>query len=260
MTTRTLLTGPKVYDRAMSSHVSATSVPTWRAVAAIIDHANLRPDATPDQIVRLCQEAIEFAFGEVMVNSSYLELAASELRGHEVKLASVTGFPFGATLTSVKEFEAAEALRRGANEIDMVLRIGELKAGNHAAVESDIERVATLVHQHRALLKVIIEAGLLTDEEKIAACQISVAAGADFAKTSTGFLGSGATVHDVELMRRTVGTTAGVKASGGIKNAAEAIAMLDAGATRLGTSSGVKIVTELREMQAASQRGFATAE
>lgn len=226
----------------------------------MIDHANLRPDTTPDKIIQLCHEAVEFGFGEVMVNSSYLELAAAQLRGHQVKLASVTGFPFGASLTSVKEFEAAEALRLGANEIDMVLHIGELKAGNHAAVESDIQRVANLVHHHRGLLKVIIEAGLLTDEQKTAACQISVAAGADFVKTSTGFLGSGATVHDIELMRRTVGTTIGVKASGGIKNVGEAIALIDAGATRLGTSSGVKIVTELREMPAATQRGFAKAE
>src|SRR5947199_8550797 len=150
----------------MSSHVSATPVSTWQVVAAMIDHANLRPDTTPDQIVLLCQEAVEFGFGEVMVNSSYLELAASQFRGHQVKLASVTGFPFGASLTRVKEFEAAEALRLGANEIDMVLHIGELKAGNHAAVESDIQRVAYLVHQHRGLLKVIIEAGLLTDAQK----------------------------------------------------------------------------------------------
>jgi deoxyribose-phosphate aldolase len=221
----------------------------------MIDHANLKPDGTPEQIVKLCQEAVEFGFGEVMVNSCYLELAGSELRGRPIKLASVIGFPFGSCLTSVKEFEAAEALRLGAVEIDMVLNIGELKAGNHNYVEKDIRRIADLVHQHRGLLKVIIEAGLLTDDQKITACQISVAAGAEFVKTSTGFLAGGATVHDVALMRRTVGMKIGVKASGGIKSATEALAMIEAGANRLGTSSGVKIVTELREMQTVNQRG-----
>lgn len=221
----------------------------------MVDHANLKPDGTPDQIVNLCREAVEFGFGEVMVNGCYLELAGSQLRGTPVKLASVIGFPFGANLTGVKEYEASEALRLGAVEIDMVLNIGELKASHHSYVETDIRRIADLVHQHRGLLKVIIEAGLLSDGQKVAACQISVAAGADFVKTSTGFLGSGATVHDVVLMRRTVGTKTGVKASGGIKTAAEALAMIEAGANRLGTSSGVKIVTELREMQTANQRG-----
>ncbi len=219
---------------------------TWQAVAAMIDHANLRPEATPEQIVRLCREAIEFGFGEVMVNTCYLELAASEVKGHPIRLASVVGFPFGACLTSVKEFETAEALKRGANEIDMVIHIGHLKGGDHRYVENDIRAVADLVHGSGGLLKVIVEAGLLTESEKTTACQISEAAGADFVKTSTGFLGSGAKVEDVRLMRRTVSPRIGVKASGGIKTAAEALAMIEAGATRLGTSSGVKIVTELK--------------
>ena len=219
---------------------------TWQAVAAMIDHANLRPEATPEQIVRLGREAIEFGFGEVMVNTCYLELAGSEIKGHRIKLASVVGFPFGACLTSVKEYETAEALRRGANEIDMVIQIGHLKGGDHRYVESDIRAIAGLVHGAGGLLKVIIEAGLLTESEKVTACQISEAAGADFVKTSTGFLGSGAKLDDVALMRRTVSPKIGVKASGGIKTAAEALAMIEAGATRLGTSSGVKIVTELK--------------
>jgi deoxyribose-phosphate aldolase len=225
------------------------STPTWQAVAAMIDHASLKPETTPEQVVKLCKEAVQFGFGEVMVNTCYLELAGSQLRGTPIKLAAVIGFPFGSCLTSVKEFETSEALRLGAVEIDMVLNIGELKAANHAFVETDIRRVTDLVHQHRGLLKVIIEAGLLSDDQKVTACQISVAAGADFVKTSTGFLAGGATLHDVALMRRTVGSKTGVKASGGIKTAAEALAMIEAGANRLGTSSGVKIVTELREQQ-----------
>ncbi len=232
----------------MSSQISTVSGSslTWQAVAAMIDHANLRPEATTEQIVRLCHEAIEFGFGEVMVNTSYLELAASEIKGHAIRLASVVGFPFGACLTSVKEFETAEALRHGANEIDMVIHIGQLKAGSARYVQNDIRAVAALVHQAGGLLKVIIEAGLLTESEKITACQIGEAAGADFVKTSTGFLGSGARLEDVQLMRRAVSAKVGVKASGGIKTAAEALAMIEAGASRLGTSSGVKIITELK--------------
>jgi len=216
----------------------------WRAVASIIDHTNLRPEATPDDIVRLCEEAREFGFGSVMINPCYVELAYSRLRGSEVKVGAVVGFPLGATLTSVKVFEAAEALRFGAREIDMVMNIGALKGGEREVVLTDIRSVVDVVHRQSALVKVILETGLLTDDEKLRACELSEEAGADFVKTSTGFLGGVATVEDVALMRHAV--KIGVKASGGIRTAADARAMIEAGANRLGTSSGVNIVRELR--------------
>lgn len=219
-------------------------ITSWRSVAAIIDHTNLRPEATPDQIVRLCEEAREFGFGAVMVNPCHVGLAASNLRDSDVRVGTVIGFPLGATLTSVKAFEANEALKLGAREIDMVLNIGALKAGNHALVLSDISGVAYVVGEQNALLKVILETGLLDQNEKLAACEISEQAGADFVKTCTGFLGGVATVEDVRLMRGAV--KIGVKASGGIRTASDALAMIDAGANRLGTSGGVNIVRELR--------------
>jgi deoxyribose-phosphate aldolase len=220
----------------------------WRSLAAMIDHTNLRPEATPDQIVSLCEEAKEHAFCSVMVNASHVALCFSLLRNAggkaRVKVGAVAGFPLGATLTSVKVFESMEAMKLGAREIDMVLNIGELKAGNRDAVSADIKAVAETAHAGSALLKVILETHLLTDDEKVLACQISEKAGADFVKTSTGFLGGVATLEDVRLMRRTVAI--GVKASGGIRTAADALAMIEAGATRLGTSSGVNIIRELR--------------
>lgn len=232
----------------MSSRNSAADkkapIASWQSVAAIIDHTNLRPDATPDQIVRLCEEAREFGFGAVMVNPCNIELASSNLQNTEVKVGAVVGFPLGATLTGVKIFEAKEALELGAREIDMVLNIGALKAGNHALVLSDISGVANVVRERKALLKVILETGLLGKEEKLAACEISEEAEADFVKTCTGFLGGVATVEDVRLMRGAV--KIGVKASGGIRTASEARAMIDAGASRLGTSSDVNIIRELR--------------
>ena len=220
---------------------------TWQNVAKMIDHTNLRPEATQEQIIRLCEEAREFGFGAVMVNACYIALACSQLKDGEVKVGAVVGFPLGATLTKVKQFEAAEALRLGAREIDMVLNIGVLKSGDHEFVAADIRALAEVTHKHKALLKVILETGLLADEEKVIACQLSVKAGADFVKTSTGFLGGGATVADVALMRRTVGVKIGVKASGGIRTASDAKAMIEAGANRIGTSSGVSIVREMRE-------------
>jgi deoxyribose-phosphate aldolase len=213
----------------------------------MIDHTNLRPEATPEQIVRLCQEAREFGFGAVMVNACYIGLACSKLKGSDVKVGGVIGFPLGATLTSVKKFEAAQALKLGAREIDMVLNIGALKAGDDKLVAADIRAVAEVVHRKKALLKVILETGLLSDEEKVTACKLAVQAGADFVKTCTGFLGGGATVADVALMRRTVGNNIGVKASGGVRSAADAKSMIEAGANRIGTSSGVNIVRGLRE-------------
>ena len=183
-----------------------------------------------------------------MVNAGYVELASSNLRGSTVKVGAVVGFPLGATLTSVKCFESAEALRLGAREIDMVINIGALKSGNRDLVLSDIKAVAEVVHKHSAPLKVILETGLLTNEEKLVACELSEKGGADFVKTSTGFLGGVATIEDVALMRRAV--KIGVKASGGIRTASDAQAMIAAGADRLGTSSGVKIVRELRDRPA----------
>ncbi len=220
---------------------------TPQALAKLIDHTNLRPEATADQIVQLCCEAREFGFAAVVVNPCYVSLAASRVQGSGVKVATVAGFPLGATLTSVKRFEAAEALRLGASEIDMVLNIGALKSGDSELTLSDIRSVAEETHARDAILKVILETGLLTDEEKRIACELSVQAKADFVKTSTGFLGGGATVADVALMRRTVGRHVGVKAAGGIRSASDALAMFAAGANRIGTSSGVKIVRELGE-------------
>jgi len=218
-----------------------------RRLARMIDQTNLRPEATEEQIIRLCREAREFDFAAVVVNAAYVELASTELAGSEVKVASVVGFPLGATLSSVKRFEAGEALKLGAREIDMVLNLGALKSGKRELVQADIRSVAEVTHERGGLLKVILETVLLTEDEKQLACELSVKAGADFVKTSTGFLGGGATVGDVQLMRRIVGPSIGVKASGGIRTAADAKAMIEAGANRIGTSSGVKIIEELRE-------------
>jgi deoxyribose-phosphate aldolase len=221
------------------------AAPDCKGVARIIEHTLLRPEATPDQITKLCEEAREFGFGVAMVNACYVSLVASLLRGTSTKVGAVIGFPLGATLTSVKLFEANETIALGAAEIDMVINVGELKGGNRDYVLSDIRAVAEAVHTKNALLKVIIETILLSEDEKVLACQLSEKAGADFVKTSTGFLGGVATVSDVALMRRTV--KIGVKASGGIRNASDALAMIQAGADRLGTSSGVKIIREMRD-------------
>lgn len=237
---------------AQTSSGSTRSV-TYREVAHMIDHTNLRPEAMRDQIVRLCQEARDFEFAAAVVNPCYVELAASQLQGSQVKTAAVVGFPLGATLTSVKCFEATEALKLGAEEIDMVLNIGALKSGRNEEVRTDIQKVAEATHHAGALLKVILETGLLSDEEKKLACELSVSAGADFVKTSTGFLGGGATVSDVALMRQVVGPKIGVKASGGIRSASDVRAMIEAGANRIGTSSGVKIIQEMRDQERTSQ-------
>jgi deoxyribose-phosphate aldolase len=217
---------------------------SWQELAKIIDHTNLRPEATANQIVRLCEEAREFGLGAVMVNSCQVALAFANLQGSDVTVGAVVGFPLGAALTSVKVFEAAESMKLGAREVDMVMNIGALKAGDRELVLSDIRAVAEVVHARKSLLKVILETGLLTDDEKRLACKISEKAGADFVKTSTGFLGGVATVEDVALMRRAV--TVGVKASGGIRTASDAHKMIEAGANRLGTSSGMNIIREWR--------------
>jgi deoxyribose-phosphate aldolase len=216
----------------------------WHAIAATIDHTLLKPEACREQIVHLCEEAAQFGFAAVCVNPWWIGLAASMLRGTPVKVATTIGFPLGANHTTVKRFEAEEAIRLGAQELDMVLNIGALKSGDRQSVQNDILAVAEVSRAGGALLKVILETPLLTLEEKILSCELSLTAKADFVKTATGFFG-GATTDDVSLLRGVVGNRAGVKASGGIRTAAAAHAMIEAGASRLGTSSGVAIVREL---------------
>lgn len=217
-------------------------IPEDRSLASMIDHTLLKPDATSDKIAQLCFEARKYHFASVCVNPTHVKLCADLLRDSDVKVCTVIGFPLGATSPEVKAFEARNALENGATEIDMVINIGALKAGETELVARDIRGVVEVAHAANALVKVIIETALLTDEEKVVACLLAKEAGADFVKTSTGFSGGGATVHDVELMRRTVGPALGVKASGGIHTHEEAEAMVAAGATRIGASAGVKII------------------
>jgi len=211
-------------------------------IAKYIDHTLLRPEATSAQITQLCIEAKRYGFASVCVNPSYVALAANLLYGQPVKVCSVVGFPLGATSTVIKVAEASAALASGAQELDMVINIGMLKSGDHFYVENEIARIVTLAHQSGAIVKVIIETALLSDDEKRIACTRAQAAGADFVKTSTGFSSGGATVADIKLMRAIAGPLMGVKASGGISDYATAKAMIDAGATRIGTSKGIAIV------------------
>ena len=213
-------------------------------VAKLIDHTLLKPDATQDQIAQLCYEARKYGFAAVCVNPTNVKLCSQLLQGSPVHVCAVVGFPLGATPPEVKAFEAQQAIENGASEIDMVLNIGALKSKDYTLVERDIGTVARTCHAGGAILKVIIEAALLSDEEKVIACQLAKAAGADYVKTSTGFGPGGATVHDVALMRRAVGPEMGVKAAGGIHSYQEAQAMVAAGATRIGASAGVKIVQQ----------------
>ena len=213
-------------------------------IASYIDHTILKQDATQAQIIQLCAEARTYQFASVCVNPTHVKLCAQLLRGSGVETCTVVGFPLGANTEAVKVFETWDAVDMGATEIDMVINIGALKAKNYAAVLDDIAAVTEAAHEGGAIVKVIIEAALLTDEEKIIACQLSQAAGADFVKTSTGFGPGGATVEDVALMRQTVGPDLGVKAAGGVRNLQDALAMITAGATRIGASAGVAIVEE----------------
>jgi deoxyribose-phosphate aldolase len=215
-------------------------------LSSMIDHTLLKPDATEEQIKKLCKEARENKFASVCINPHYVPLAVECLRGSDVKVCTVIGFPLGASTTRTKVAEAKEVVENGAGEVDMVINIGALKSGDIDAVRNDIESVVIAV-KDRALVKVIIETCLLTDEEKVKACQIAKMAGADFVKTSTGFSTGGATVEDVKLMRQVVGSEMGVKASGGVRSFAAAMEMIKAGANRLGTSSGVAIVKGARE-------------
>ncbi|HEY68351.1 MAG TPA: deoxyribose-phosphate aldolase [Thermoflexia bacterium] len=213
-------------------------------IARFIDHTLLKPEATPAQIERLCDEARRYGFAAVCVNPVYVRLAAGRLQGAEVAVCSVVGFPLGATTTAAKVYEARQALADGASELDMVIHVGALKAGDYERAQEDIAAVADVCHKGGALLKVIIETALLDDAEKVTACRLAQAAGADFVKTSTGFAGGGATAEDVRLMRQTVGPRMGVKAAGGIRSYADALAMIEAGANRIGASAGVRIVEQ----------------
>jgi len=215
-------------------------------LASLVDHTLLKQDATVEQIRKVCLEAIEYKFASVCVNPSYVPLAAELLRGSCVKVCCVIGFPLGATTTKTKVSETKEVIDNGAQEVDMVINVGAVKSGNWDFVKNDIEAVI-IAAGGKAILKVIIETCLLSNEEKIKTCAISKTAGADFVKTSTGFSTGGATVEDIMLMRKTVGQDMGVKASGGVKDYDTALAMVKAGATRLGTSSGVAIAKKEKE-------------
>lgn len=206
----------------------------------LIDHTLLKPDSTRDQIDQLIQEADDYQFASVCVNPTWVNYASDKLADSTVKVCTVIGFPLGASTSETKAFETKNAIENGADEIDMVINIGAAKDGNFALVQSDI--AAVVEASGDKLVKVIIETCLLTDNEKIKACQAAVAAGADFVKTSTGFSTGGATVHDVTLMRKTVGSDIGVKASGGARSFEDAKAFVEAGATRIGTSSGIAII------------------
>jgi len=214
------------------------------SVAALIDHTLLKAEATRSDIARICKEALQYRFASVCVNSVFVKQVFEAVRNSPVKTCVVVGFPLGANMAQVKLDEARVAIEQGAQEIDMVIHIGGLKAGDDAAVRNEIEDLSRLVHERGAILKVIIETALLTEEEKVRACRAARAARADFVKTSTGFSTSGATIGDVQLMRREVGREMGVKASGGVRTLDDLLAMVEAGATRIGTSNGVKIIEE----------------
>jgi deoxyribose-phosphate aldolase len=213
-----------------------------RNIARLIDHTILRPDAIRGDVMQVCAEALQYEFASVCVNSFWVPMVAAELQGSPVKVCTVAGFPLGAVGTPAKVAETLGALAHGAREIDMVMNIGALRGAENDIVEKDIRAVVAASHDRGAIVKVIIETALLTDEQKILACRLSQRAGADFVKTSTGFSKAGATVEDITLMRRTVGSDMGVKASGGIRTLDDLNAMVAAGATRVGASASVKII------------------
>jgi deoxyribose-phosphate aldolase len=218
-------------------------MPTDGSLAHMIDHTLLRPDASQDQIAQLCYEARKYRFASVCVNPTNVKLCAQLLQGSGVPVCAVVGFPLGATPPEVKVFETQQAIRDGATEVDMVINVGALKSRDYELVERDIASIARACHAGNAILKVIIEAALLTDEEKVVACQLAKVAGADFVKTSTGFGPGGAAIEDVALMRRVVGPSMGVKAAGGIRTFEDAQKMVAAGASRIGASASIKIVS-----------------
>jgi deoxyribose-phosphate aldolase len=214
------------------------------SVAKLIDHTLLKPEATIDQVVKLCAEAKKFGFASVCINPTHVRLCADQLHGTPVKVCTVIGFPLGANTAEIKVFEAQTAVMEGAGEIDMVINIGALKSGRLDQVKQDIAGVVQAGHHSGALVKVIIETCLLTHDEKVTACLLAKEAGADYVKTSTGFSTGGAAVDDIELMRQTVGPQMGVKASGGVRTYQDVLNMVKAGATRIGASAGVKIIEE----------------
>ena len=224
---------------------AAKTLANWQTLASVIDHTLLKPEATREQIENLCDEAIRYRFACAMVNPVWASTAVNLLSGAGVAVGAVVGFPLGASLASTLRHEAAALIRLGVRELDMVLPIGQLKSGNHLAVQNTIHAVAAIAHEHEALLKVILETALLTVEEKLRAAEIAILAGADFIKTSTGFSSGGATAADVALMRGVAGSRCGVKAAGGIRTLADADALLRAGATRIGASASVAMVREL---------------
>lgn len=215
-----------------------------KTMASMIDHTILKPGATREMVLQYCKQAMEYGFASVCINPCFVKLVAEEMKGSDVKTCTVIGFPLGANTTEIKAFEARKAVAEGAQEVDMVINVGALKEGNLEYVEQDITQVVKA--SQGALVKVIIETCFLTDEEKISVCRLAKKAGAHFVKTSTGFGSSGATVADVALMRKTVGEAMGVKASGGVRSLEEALAMVEAGANRIGTSSGLTIINEMK--------------
>jgi len=242
-----LLNLARDYERQLPDLRLPAGQPDSRPIASWIDHTLLKPEATPEQIEQLCKEAREYQFATVCINPVYVPLAHRLLEGSGVGVCTVVGFPLGATLAEAKADETRRVIEAGAAEVDMVIAIGLLKGARYEAAADDIRRVVETAHTRGAKVKVILEMALLTRFEKITGCLISRMAGADFVKTSTGFGPGGATVEDVALMRRVVGLQTEVKAAGGIRTLADARAMLEAGATRLGTSAGVKLVQEAEQ-------------
>lgn len=234
----------KDYEHQLPAAPMPLNLPEGKQIAGWIDHTLLKPDATATQIRVLCQEAMQYHFASVCINPAYVPLACGLLKDAPEAICTVVGFPLGAVLPEFKVYETLACINAGATEIDMVINIGALKSEAYGLVMNDIHAVTQTAHNQGAITKIILETTLLTRQEKILACLISKAAGADFVKTSTGFGTGGATIEDVELMRCVVGSEVGVKAAGGIRTYADAVAMIKAGANRLGASAGVKIVQE----------------
>lgn len=228
-----------------SAGFAAQTLANWQSLAAVIDHTLLKPEATRTQVENLCDEAVRYRFACAMVNPMWASTAVGMLAGSGVPVGVVIGFPLGASLVSTLRQESAALARLGARELDMVIPVGQLKSGNHHAVQHTVHAVANVVHHHGAILKVILETALLSVEEKLRGAEIAIQAGADFIKTSTGFSTAGATAADVALMRGVAGGRCGVKAAGGIRTLADVKAMLEAGANRIGASASVAIVREL---------------
>lgn len=243
---------PEISNHAENSEPKEIEPGLWiepATLAAMIDHTLLKPEKTEAEIVRLCEEARFHSFAAVCVNPVHVKLCVRELAGSNVKVCTVAGFPLGANVTATKVNETQTAVNHGAKEVDMVINIGALKAGDFFLVQREIADVSNHCHMGRAICKVIIETCLLTYEEKRKACELAREAGADFVKTSTGFSTGGATVEDVRLMRSVVGQKMGVKAAGGIRNLKEAVAMVNAGANRIGSSRSVEIMAELHKLE-----------